>query len=200
MRIMGIHTTGSDCQKPHLIGNGKRIHCNISNYVPFVVPGLSTSSTTTPTPTSPSSSSQDSVFDVNRYTENPVPERSGSTNEELRGDPLHKPTETENQSKNGESEEVQRDISHELLVWIQEFRENFVDESTSKVLWGNPEQGSQDTSKSFHELAMEPRAKVEPWSGKHGVYRHFPKDPNCDICQRTKITRAPCPERKILVI
>ena len=21
---------------------------------------------------------------------------------------------------------------------------------------------------------------------------HFPKDPNCEICQRTKITRAPC--------
>ena len=43
----------------------------------------------TPSPTSPSSSSQDSVFDVNRYTENPVPERSGSTSEELLGDPLH---------------------------------------------------------------------------------------------------------------
>ena len=31
-------------QKPHLTQNGKRIDCNISNYVPFVVPGLSTSS------------------------------------------------------------------------------------------------------------------------------------------------------------
>ena len=57
-------------QKPHLIRNGKRIDCNISNNVPFVVPGLSaSSSSTTPSPTSPSSSSQDSVFDVNRYTE-----------------------------------------------------------------------------------------------------------------------------------
>ena len=28
-------------QKPHLIRNGKRIECNNSNYVPFVVPGLS---------------------------------------------------------------------------------------------------------------------------------------------------------------
>ena len=40
----------------------------------------------------PSSSSQDSVFDVNRYMENPVPERSGSTSGELRGDPLHETT------------------------------------------------------------------------------------------------------------
>ena len=71
-------------QKPHLTKKGQRIDCNVSNCVPFVVPGLSaSSSSTTPSPTSPSSSSQDSVFDVNRYTENPVPERSGSTSGEL---------------------------------------------------------------------------------------------------------------------
>ena len=28
--------------------------------------------------------------------------------------------------------------------------------------------------------------------GKHSVETHFPKDRNCEICQRTKITRAPC--------
>ena len=53
-------------------------------------------------------------FDVNRYTENRVPERSGSTSEELRGDPLQESTESENQNKNRESKEVQRDISHEF--------------------------------------------------------------------------------------
>ena len=36
---------------------------------------------------SSTSSSQDSVFDGRRYTENPVPERSGSTSEELQGKP-----------------------------------------------------------------------------------------------------------------
>ena len=45
-------------------------------------------------------------------------------NEELRGDPLHETTETENKNKNGESEEVQRDVSHEFPHWLQEFREN----------------------------------------------------------------------------
>ena len=125
-------------QKPHLIRNGKRIDCNISNYVPIVVPGFSArSSSTTPSPTSPSSSSQDSVFDVNRYTENPVPKRSGSTSEELRGDPLHETTETENKKRNGESEEEQRDILHELPDWLQEFRENLVDGSTSTEPWGS---------------------------------------------------------------
>ena len=73
-------------QKPHLTKNGKRIDCKKTNYLPFVVPGLSTSSSTTPTPTS-SSSSQDSVFDAIRYAENPVPERSGRTSEGLRRKP-----------------------------------------------------------------------------------------------------------------
>ena len=30
---------------------------------------------------------------------------------------------------------------------------------------------------------------------KHSVETHFPKDQNCEICQRTKITRAPCRRR-----
>ena len=34
-------------QKPHLIKYGRKINCNTANYVPFVVPGLSTSSLTT---------------------------------------------------------------------------------------------------------------------------------------------------------
>ena len=29
-------------------------------------------------------------------------------------------------------------------------------------------------------------------SRKHGIYTHFPHDRNREICQRTKITRAPC--------
>ena len=33
-------------QKPHHIINGKKMHCDTSNHVPFVVPGLSASSST----------------------------------------------------------------------------------------------------------------------------------------------------------
>ena len=136
-------------QKPYLIRKGKRIDCNISNYVPFVVLGLSaSSSSTTPSPTSPSSSSQDSVFDVYRYTENPVTERSGSTSGELRGDPLHETTETENKNKNEGSEEVQSDLSHELPDWLQDFRENFVDDCCPSEPRGNPAHDNQDTSRS----------------------------------------------------
>ena len=46
-------------QKPHHTQNDKNIDYNISNYVPFVVTGLSTSSSTTSTPTSSTSSSQE---------------------------------------------------------------------------------------------------------------------------------------------
>ena len=50
--------------------------------------------------TSSSSSSQDSVFDINRYTENPVLERSGSTSGGATGKPAaQKKTETENKKK-----------------------------------------------------------------------------------------------------
>ena len=31
--------------------------------------------------------------------------------------------------------------------------------------------------------------------GKHSISTHFSKDRNCEICQRTKITRAPCRRR-----
>ena len=75
-----------------------------------------------------------------------------------------------------------------------------VDESTSTEPWGNPEQGSQDTSKSSHELPMEPRAKVELAWGKHSVNTHFPKDPNFDICLKTRRTRASCRRRAGTVV
>ena len=49
-------------QNPHIIKNGKRTDCNISNYVPFVVPGISaSSSSTTPSSASSPSSSQEST-------------------------------------------------------------------------------------------------------------------------------------------
>ena len=46
---------------------------------------------------------------------------------------------------------------------------------------------------SSHEPSLEPVRRVD--LGKHSVYTHFPKDRNCEICQRTKITRAPCRRR-----
>ena len=40
-------------------------------------------------------------------------------------------------------------------------------------------------------------SREQKWnrSGKHSVYTHFPKDANCEVCLRTKMTRAPCRKR-----
>ena len=91
-------------------------------------------------------------------------------NEELRGDPLHDSTETENQNKNRESKEVQRDISHELPDWPHELRENVVDESTSEGRREDLMQRRVFTSSSSHRPPAEPRVYVEPGSGKHSVF------------------------------
>ena len=34
--------------------------------------------------------------------------------------------------------------------------------------------------------------KVVSKSRKHCIYTHFPKDRNCEVCLRTKMTRGPC--------
>ena len=77
-------------QKPHLIRNDKKFYCNISNFVPFVFPGLSTSSSSPTSSSHPSpSSSQESISAnrENRYLENPVSERSRGTKGGLLGKP-----------------------------------------------------------------------------------------------------------------
>ena len=57
-----------------------------------------------------------------------------------------------------------------------------------------PEHGDSQAS-SFLEVSLEPTFKRREDLCKHSVYIHFPKDRNCEICQRTKITRAPCKRR-----
>ena len=48
---------------------------------------------------------------------------------------------------------------------------------------------------SSHEASLEPTTKRREDLGKHSVYTHFPKNRHCEICKRTKITRAPCRRR-----
>ena len=48
---------------------------------------------------------------------------------------------------------------------------------------------------SSHEVSLEPTTKRREDLGKHSLYTHFPKDRKCEICKRTKITRAPCRRR-----
>ena len=58
----------------------------------------------------------------------------------------------------------------------------------------DPEHRDSHASSS-HEASLEPISKRREDLCKQSVYTHFPKDRNCGICQRTKITRAPCRRR-----
>ena len=75
----------------------------------------------------------------------------------------------------------------DIPEWLQEFRENLADDKV-------PEHGDSHASSS-HEISLEPTFKRREDLGKHSVCTHFPKDRNCEICKRTKITRAPCRRR-----
>ena len=57
-----------------------------------------------------------------------------------------------------------------------------------------PERRDSHASSS-HGPSLEPTRTRSVDLGKHSVFTHFPKDRNCEICQRTKITRAPCRRR-----
>ena len=115
-------------QKPHLIENGIWIQCNTENFVPIVVPGLSTSSSSslpsstsmTPSrqeidhPTSSSSSSTSPTMtsstvssdsetrareDLCGTDSDPASVSSSHVERKERGDPLTKPTKIPNQIK-----------------------------------------------------------------------------------------------------
>ena len=60
-------------------------------------------------------------------------------------------------------------------------KRNLVDERV-------PEHRNSHASSS-HEVSLEPTPTRSEDLGKHSVYTHFHKDRNCEICQRTKITR-----------
>ena len=66
-------------------------------------------------------------------------------------------------------------------------RKNLVDDRV-------PEHRDSHASSS-HEPSLEPTPARRVDLGKHSVKTHFPKDRHCEICQKTKITRAPCRRR-----
>ena len=78
-------------QKPQLIKDGRRTKCNTANYVPIVVPGLSTGSSSSAKRTSPTSLSQEAVV----LTQHPASTRSESTSgiERVRRDSSREPEE-----------------------------------------------------------------------------------------------------------
>ena len=195
-------------QKPHLIKDGIRIICNTENFVPIVVPGLSSSSSasssTSRTPMqqeSHSSSSSSSSPSSPTVGEIPVREREDAPDSDISPVPVSELVD----DRSGKPEEIQANKTSkpnkkkttierrspcgdsEIPEWLQEFREILVDD---EILL----QGGSHASSS-HEVSLEPTSKRREDLGKHNLYTHFPKDRNCEICKRTKITRVPCRRR-----
>ena len=79
---------------------------------------------------------------------------------------------------NRESDERLRDLPE----WLDEFTDNMVDTVFAPA-------------HISHDSDSERPMKEASTSWMHSVYTLFPKDRNCEICQRTKITRAPCRKR-----
>ena len=181
-------------QKPHLIKDGIRIVCNTENFVPIVVPGLSSSSSgsssTSKTPLkleSHSSSSSSSSSSSPTVSEIQIREREDMNSSDI--SPVQVSNSVDDRSLQPEETTIERgnSLNSEIPEWLQEFREILVDDEI-------PLQGGSHASSS-HEASLEPTTKRREDLGKHIVYTHFPKDRNCEICKRTKITRAPCRRR-----
>ena len=182
-------------KKKHLIKNGIRIPCNTENFVPIVVPGLSSSSSgsssTSRTPSkqeSHSSSSSSTSSSSPTVNEIQIREREDGNNSDI--SPVQVSTSVDGRSGQLDETTIERGnpLESEIPEWLHEFRENLVDDEI-------PIQGGSHASSS-HEASLEPIAKRREDLGKHRVYTHFPKDRNCEICKRTKITRAPCRRRR----
>ena len=189
-------------QKPHLIKNGIRRRI----FVPIVVPGLTSSfsgcSSTSRTPLkqeSHSSSSSSSSPSSPTVGEIPVREREDVTSSDIspvlvfnsvddRSGQFDETPETNKKETTIEWGNPLCSDDFEIPEWLQEFRENLVDDEI-------PIQEGSHASSS-HEASLEPIAKRREDLGKHNVHTHFHKDRNCEIFKRTKITRAPCRRRK----
>ena len=194
---------GSMVKNPHLMKNGIRIPCSTENFVLIVVLGLSSSSSWSSStsrtlsrqeshcsPSSSSSLSSPTVREIQvRETEDvlnsdisPVPvsnlvDHGSGQLEEIQANKIPKPNKKET------TIERRNPSESEIPEWLQEFGEHLGDD-------GIPAHGDSHASSS-HEVSLEPTTKRREDLGKHSVYTHFPKDRNCEICKRTKITRAP---------
>ena len=150
-------------QKPHLIKNGIRIPCNTENFVPIVVPGLSSSSSSS---SHPSTSMTPSRQESNRPTSSSISSTSPTTTlsgsetperEDLSGIDSHPVFVS---SPNVEEMIERRDpLFAEIPEWLQEFGENLVD---NRVLEHRDSHAS-----SSHEVSLEPTSTRSEDLGKH---------------------------------
>ena len=79
------------------------------------------------------------------------------------------------------SEGVAGHCSEGIPEWVQDFTENLEIAETLAA------------AEISHDSDLERPTKVAPKN--HNIYVHFPKDRNCEVCLRTKMTRTLCRRR-----
>ena len=104
-----------------------------------------------------------------------------------RGDPLTKPTKNPRPNKKTKTTKL-NGVTRCVLTYRNGCN------NSEKISWMIQSLKAETHASSSHEVSLEPTPKRSVDLGKHSVYTH-PKDRNCKICQRTKITRAPCRRR-----
>ena len=177
--------------KPHLIENGIWIICNTENFVPIVVPGLSSSSSgssstsktpmkqeshssssSSSSPSSPTASEIESQADRGDRIDNdisPVPasEFVDDSSGKPEKDQANKIPKIKWKTTIARGDPLCSDDS-EIPEWLQEPREILVDDKI-------PLQGGSHASSS-HEASSELIVKRRADLGEHNVHTHFPKD------------------------
>ena len=182
-------------QKPHLIENWIRIPCNTENFVPIVVPGLSSSSLdrhrfhrTLLTQESHSSSSSSSSSSSPPVCEMQIRKREDRTESGI--SPVTVSTLVDERSGRPDigqantnpkphKKEPKRDRSDPLFAdsgrasseieWLQDFMENLVDAEISAH--------GESHAISSHEAFLRATFKRREDLGEHSVYTHFFKRP-----------------------
>ena len=141
------------------------VQCNTENYVPIVVLRLSTTS-------SSGSSATETSLPQEGAGSTPIPAsiESERTDEQGRDNLSPDPTKNPKPNKNEDHEQERVTLSNsEKPEWLQEFRDNLVEESV-------PEPHGSHAS-SIHEPSLEPLRRVVP--GNHSVCTHFTHGRRC---------------------
>ena len=163
----GFTSEWASGQTPHLTKQGKEILCKTENVLLMVVPGLSSNCGTSASPTSPS---QDSSSTPSSTPSSPASERS---DELAPGNCSCDPSRDQSS--------ISDDRLRDLPEWLEEFTENLGDTEV------------RAHAHISHDSDSDRPTKVA--SKKHYIFTQFPKDRNCEVCWRTKMTRAPCRRR-----
>ena len=92
------------------------------------------------------------------------------------------PSKTKNKNKKRDDRKISDDPLADLPEWLEQFTDT--DNLEDAELFAS--------ARSSQNSDSERPSKVVSKSRKHSIYTHFPKDRNCEVRVRTKMTRAPC--------